>query len=79
MKIGDLVQVKPCPTPFPDSFPDEPCECAFCCTHSSRIGVVVGTVPLTNDYWYVHFDFGQWRVGRFDLEDGDVVVISESR
>ena len=75
MKIGNLVQVKSCPALFPETVPDLPCECAFCSTSSSRIGVVVGTVPLTNDYWIVQFDFGLWRLGRFDLEDGHVWVI----
>ena len=72
MKIGDLVQVKPCP---PQRMLDPVCECAFCTTDSSRIGIVTNTVPLTNDYWIVHFDFGEWRLGRFDFEDGDAWVV----
>jgi len=74
MKVGDLVQMKPCPSP---PWSDYSCECFFCSSDSNRVGLVVG--PAQNNSWRVMFDCGEWRVDNFDEAQGSVKVINKNR
>ena len=74
MKIGDLVQMDPCPDP---PWSDYTCECFFCIAESNRVGLVVA--PTSRNSWRVMFDCGEWRVDDFEEARGEVKVINESR
>lgn len=79
MRVGNLVKVKDCPPPIQHPQGAIPCVCAFCCTDSSRIGVVIENVPATaNRYpqWKVEFDFGEWDLSYYDMHSGDIEVIA---
>jgi len=74
MKIGDVVKVGSCAN-FPDDFDVAPCECFFCESGSSRIGVVVDRGPSGG--FQAMFDVGMWQLSQLDEINGDVTVISE--
>ena len=78
MKIGDLIKVKEC-AQFDDALHPlyEACECFFCAGKSNRVGLVLGPAPRNS--WQVMFDCGSWRLDDFDVVNGDVEVINESR
>ena len=77
MKIGDLVKVKECASLDTSHALYEACECFFCSSVSNRVGVVFGIAP--RNQFHVMFDVGAWRLDDFDVANGDVEVISESR
>ena len=77
MKIGDLVKVKDCKHLDVLHPLYETCKCFFCSGKSNRVGVVLGPAPRNS--WHVMFDCGSWRLDNFDVANGDVEVISESR
>ena len=77
-RIGDLIRMKDCPPPIVHPQGVIPCMCDFCRSDSSRIGVVIGTVPLTHDSWIVQFDFGEWRLEATDITNGDVEIVNAS-
>lgn len=76
MKVGDLVKIKACPSEA-EGFGHLKCQCFFCSGKSNRVGIILGPGP--RDSWHTMFDCGTWRIDRFDIANGDVEVISESR
>ncbi|MAG27682.1 hypothetical protein CMI47_19295 [Candidatus Pacearchaeota archaeon] len=68
MKVGDLVKVRDC-----EHIEMFDCSCVLCCHRSSRIGLIVSQAPMNS--FAVQFDFGEWRLDKFDFARGDVEVI----
>ena len=68
LKIGDVVQVGPCP---PEDMPECECYCTFCASRSTRIGVVIHTEEAPR-VGVVLFDFGEWSMHAEDFDPAPV-------
>ena len=68
LKVGDVVQVGPCP---PQDMPHWECCCTFCASKSTRIGVVIRT-EFDTRVGVALFDFGEWPMHAEDFDPAPV-------